>query len=156
MGKRKITSNTTHFFGKNYDNRNDISELKDYAAQIELNLEALGFTIRVVEVNVLDGFYEFHIEVAVGTDLQKLEKHDRMLAMVLASPTGKVYWQIPVPGKSVIGLKLPRIPSKSPKLKPVSEETDPVKRNLRMKLASIFYSVGRFNFNIAQKITGVK
>ena len=156
MGKSKNTSTATSFLGKNYDSKSDVKHIKLCAVLIEQNLEALGFTVRVVEINILDGFYEYYIEVAVGTDLQKLEKHDRMLAMALPSPTGKVYWQIPVPGRSLIGLKVPRLPSASAKRKHVQDETNPVKRNLRMKVASVFYSIGRFSFNIAQKITDAK
>ena len=88
----------------------------------------------------------------MGTDLNKLEKHDRTLALALKSPTGKVYWQIPMPGKNYVGIKVPRISSQASKKTHPLDESDPIKRNLRMKVASVFYLMGRINFNIAQRI----
>ena len=93
-----------YFLGKKYDKKSDVDQIKRDVQEIENNLEALGFTVRVVEANINQAFYEYYLEVAMGTDLNKLEKHDRTLALALKSPTGKVYWQIPMPGKNYLGI----------------------------------------------------
>lgn len=90
---------------------NDANYINQNSRLIELTLEALGIFARVCQVNILDKFYVYYLELAIGTDLESLEKHDRDLAMALASPTGKVYWQIPVAGTIYVGLKVPK-PSK--------------------------------------------
>ena len=141
-----------YFLGKNYDKKSDVEHIKLDTSEIEMELEALGFTARVVEVNILKAFYEYYLEVAMGTDLNKLEKHDRVLALALKSPTGKVYWQIPVPGKNYIGL---RVPKPSDELKH-HEIMHLGKKDWRSKLATVFFSLGEANFSIARKILGTK
>jgi hypothetical protein len=141
-----------HFLGKEYKKKSDVERLRQCAAEIQLNLEALGFTARVAEANILEGFDEFHLEVAVGTDVNKLEKHDRALAMALKSPTGKIQWQIPVPGTYYIGLRLPRATSNREHHEIMHLE----RKDWRSKIASVFYSFGEANFSIARKILGIE
>jgi len=96
---------------KHTEQNNDADYIKKNARLIETVMESFGIPVRVVKINIEDKFYEYCLDVAVGSDLKKLEKHDRDLAIAMASPTGKVYWQIPVPGKSYVILKAPK-PSK--------------------------------------------
>jgi DNA segregation ATPase FtsK/SpoIIIE-like protein len=139
-----------NFSGEPPRNQSDRENLRNCAAEIEATLESFGFTIRVVEVNTLRAFYDYYLEIAMGTDLNKLEKHDRELALALESPTGKVYWQIPVPGKSFIGLRVPR-----PSSKIKHEELMRLNiKDWRSKLASAFYSMGEACFAFARKILG--
>jgi DNA segregation ATPase FtsK/SpoIIIE-like protein len=91
------------FLGKKYKKKKDIERIKQNAAVIEQSLEALGFTARVAEANIRKGFDEFYLEVAVGTDVNKLEKHDRALALALKSPTGKIEWQFRFRGLTMLG-----------------------------------------------------
>ena len=138
------------FLGKGYKKKKDVERLRRHAAEIEQNLEALGFTARVAEVNIGKGFDEFYLELAVGTDVNKLEKHDRALALALQSPTGKIQWQIPVPGTYYVGLRLPR---------PVKEIEHEERMSLSSKgwrstLAQFFYSIGEASFLIGRKILG--
>ncbi len=137
---------------KQFENINDADYIKKSSRLIELTLEALGFNVRVCEVNILDKFYEYYLEVALGTNLKKLEKHDKDLALALASPTGKVYWQIPVPGKIYIGLKVPK-PSKD-YFENLRFEEQMYKKNksLRDNIAFVFFLLGELNYWIAHKI----
>jgi DNA segregation ATPase FtsK/SpoIIIE-like protein len=138
-----------------FKGNNDADYIKQSASMIEMTLKAFGIFVRVCKINILDKFYEYYLEVAVGTDLKKLEKHSRDLAMVLASPTGKVYWQIPVPGKIYAGLKVPKL-SKEYFEKIRLEEEARIKNNgWRSKIAFPLFLLGKLFYFIALKIVGV-
>jgi DNA segregation ATPase FtsK/SpoIIIE-like protein len=139
---------------KHSDRVDDADFIKKNADLIEQVLRALGFPTRVVEINILKGFYEYLLDVAVGTDLEELEKHKKDLALALASPTGKVYWQIPIPGKALIGLKVPK-PSKEFFEQLKAEEEERRKGNdLKHKIAFVFFLIGDVNHYIGRKILG--
>ena len=130
----------------------DADYIKQSSCLIEKTLEAFGIICRVVEVNILEKQYEYCIELTVGTSLDKLEKHGRDLAMALASPTGKVDLQLPIPGRALVGLRVP---------KPSQEYIDSfkVKKATHIKenkwinaLALPFYLLGKVCHTIARKI----
>jgi hypothetical protein len=137
--------------GKEIQKRSDYPHIQDLAKTIEMSLEAFGMTVRVVEVNVTHIYYEFFLEIALGVELRKLDRLDRDLALALASPNGKVYWQIPVPGKSYVGLRLPR----TTKNLGHHEIMHLLVKGWKSKLAKIFYSIGEKNFSIARRILGI-
>lgn len=74
---------------------------------IEKTLKSF-LVVRVAEVKIENDYDEYCCEVAVGTDLNEIEKHSRDLALALASPTGKVSMVIPIPGKALIGIHVPK------------------------------------------------
>lgn len=126
---------------------NDAHHIQISARMIGGSLASFGIHARVVEIKIEEKFYEYYLELGVGTDLKELEKHDRDLAMTLASPTGKVYWQIPIPGKSCVGLKVPKPPKEYFEKLKLEEESWKKQNNLRSKIAfALFY--------IANKILG--
>lgn len=83
------------------------NEIKANAQLIEHTLESFGIHNRVVEINVLENEVEFCVEVALGTNIKKIEKVDSTIAMALASPTGTVKIEAPIPGRALVGIKLP-------------------------------------------------
>jgi hypothetical protein len=135
-----------------FANVNDADYIQTSARLIEMVLESLGIRARVVEVNILDKFYEYYLELAVGTDLKQLEKHDRDLAMALASPTGKVYWQIPVPGKICVGLKVPKPPKEYFENLKFEEQIRRKNKSLRNSIVFAFFLLGELNYWIARKL----
>jgi len=137
---------------KNVTKVNDADYIRTNARLIELSLESFGIFVRVAEIDIRKNFSVYYLDIGAGTDLEKLEKHDRDLAMVLASPTGKVYWQIPVPGKSYVGLKVPR-PNKEyfEKIR-LEKETRLKENNFRSKVAFVFFLIGQANYYLANKI----
>jgi DNA segregation ATPase FtsK/SpoIIIE-like protein len=117
-----------------------------------MTLEAFGIICRVVEVNILEKQYEYCIELTVGTSLNKLERHGRDLAMALASSTGKVDLQLPIPGRALVGLRVPK-PSQeyidSFKLKKAAH----IKENKWINMLALpFYFIGEAGHYIARKI----
>jgi DNA segregation ATPase FtsK/SpoIIIE-like protein len=82
-------------------------DLRKLAMLIEQTLASFGITARVADVNILESDVEFRLEVALGTNIKKIEKIDTTIAMAVASPTGKVKIEAPIPGLALVGIKIP-------------------------------------------------
>lgn len=78
------------------------------AAIIEETLEAFGIEAKVQEIDVEVQSTLFCIDIAQGVKVEEVEKLSRTLAMRLSSITGSVEIVAPLPGKSRIGLRLPK------------------------------------------------
>lgn len=141
---------------KNLNEYSDADHIEISAKMIEFSLGSFGIFAKVAEISIEEKFYEYYLELPIGTDLKALEKHGRDLAMVLASPTGRVYWQIPVPGKSYVKLKVPK-PSMA-YLESLRAKNEAWKKHndLRHKIAFFFYLMGKVNYYIAKIIIGEK
>lgn len=77
------------------------------AAIIEQTLDALGITARIAEINFRPKDTEFCLEIALGTPLESITKLNKDIAMALASPTGDVEIEAPIPGRSLIAIRVP-------------------------------------------------
>lgn len=76
----------------------------------------------------------------MGTDLSEIERHSRDIALAVASPTGKVELEIPIPGRSLVGIKVPK-PSKEnleEMIDVVSEESVITPYSYKQNLAAFF------------------
>lgn len=85
------------------------NSIKAQAEIIEKTLDSFGLKTRVAEINKEKDYIEYCLEVVVGLNLDELEKHSRDLALALASPTGKVKMIIPIPGRALVGIQVPRL-----------------------------------------------
>lgn len=74
---------------------------------IRQTLLAYGIQIRINSVSVTEKNICFFMEVAIGTKLDKLLGLKKELAMILASPTGKIELFAPFKGTSMVALYLP-------------------------------------------------
>ncbi len=74
---------------------------------IEQTLDSFGITVRVAEINFRPKDTEFCLDVAMGTPLENITKLHKDIAMALASMTGDVEIEAPVPGKSVVAIRMP-------------------------------------------------
>lgn len=90
---------------------------------IEKTLESYGIKVRVVEIDKLPDKSILHkLEIQVGTVISDIEKRKRELALALASSTGKIEIQAPIPGRALIGILVPKV---NKVLKPkIDEESD--------------------------------
>lgn len=88
------------------------------AETIEKTLDSYGIKMRVVEVHKQEKSVLFCLEMVVGTKIDELEKRQRELALALASPTGKIEIQAPIPGRSLVGIVLPYLDPKHIPTKP--------------------------------------
>lgn len=74
---------------------------------IEQTLESFGITARIAEVNFRPKDTEFCLEIAMGTPLENITKLHKDIAMALASLTGDVEIEAPIPGKALVAIRLP-------------------------------------------------
>lgn len=86
--------------------RGDVNSNADL---IEKTLDSFGIKARVVEVNLGPAVTQYALESAQGTKIARITNLQNDLAMALASPTGSVRIEAPIPGKSLIGVETPNI-----------------------------------------------
>jgi DNA segregation ATPase FtsK/SpoIIIE, S-DNA-T family len=102
----------------------DRGDIKGNAHIIEQTLESFGVTAKVVEVNLGPAVTQYALEVALGTKLSKITGLERDLARALASPTGAIRIEAPIPGRNLVGIELPnRAPEFVPMKKMMDSET---------------------------------
>lgn len=89
------------------------------ASVIEKTLDSFGIKARVVEVNLGPAVTQYALESAQGTKIARIKNLQNDLAMALASPTGAVRIEAPIPGKSLIGVETPNISPSTVNLKTI-------------------------------------
>ncbi len=82
-------------------------DVKKNAAVIEKTLESFGVQARVAEVNGGPAVTQYALEIAAGTKIAKIANLQHDLALALATPTGTVRVEAPIPGKSLVGIEVP-------------------------------------------------
>lgn len=83
--------------------------LKQNAQIIEKTLESFGVSVKVVEVNLGPTITQYALEIPMGTKLSKIMNLQNDLALALATSTGNVRIEAPIPGKSLVGIEIPNI-----------------------------------------------
>lgn len=107
--------------------------LKQNANVIEKTLESFGITAKVAEVNLGPTITQYAIEIPMGTKLSKIIALQNDLALALATSTGNVRIEAPIPGKSLIGIEIPNISPATVSLKNIL--SDDMLRASKSKLA---------------------
>ena len=85
----------------------DRGDVKANAALIERTLSSFGVKAKVVEVNLGPAVTQYALDSAEGIKITKITNLQNDLAMALASPTGSVRIEAPIPGKALIGIEVP-------------------------------------------------
>lgn len=85
----------------------DRGDTASNAAIIESTLKSFGLKARVAEVNPGPTVTQYALEVAVGTNISEIVKKSSNLALALASSTGTVRIEAPIPGRSLVGIEIP-------------------------------------------------
>ncbi len=85
-------------------NRGDV---KKNANVIEKTLDSFGIQARVAEVNGGPAVTQYALEISAGTKISKIANLQHDLALSLATPTGTVRVEAPIPGKSLVGIEVP-------------------------------------------------
>ncbi|MEK7580755.1 MAG: DNA translocase FtsK [Patescibacteria group bacterium] len=93
--------------------------LKQNANVIEKTLESFGIVAKVVEVNLGPTITQYALEIPMGTKLSKIIALQNDLALALATPTGNVRIEAPIPGKSLVGIEIPNISPETVSLKSI-------------------------------------
>jgi len=85
----------------------DRGDPKQNAHTIEKTLESFGIRAKVVEVNFGPAVTQYALEIPLGTKISKITALQNDLALALATPTGTVRIEAPIPGKSMVGIEIP-------------------------------------------------
>ena len=85
----------------------DRGDIKKNAATIEKTLESFGVGATVAEVNGGPAVTQYALRISAGTKISKIANLQHDLALSLATPTGTVRVEAPIPGKSLVGIEVP-------------------------------------------------
>lgn len=85
-------------------NRGDV---KRNAAVIEKTLESFGIEAKVKEINGGPAVTQYALEIKAGTKITKIANLQHDIALALATRTGTVRIEAPIPGKSLVGIEVP-------------------------------------------------
>lgn len=85
----------------------DRGDVKKSATIIEKTLESFGVQARVAEVNGGPAVTQYALEIPAGTKITKIANLQNDIALSLATRTGTVRIEAPIPGKSLVGIEVP-------------------------------------------------
>jgi len=85
----------------------DRGDVKARAKIIEDTLKSFGVNVKVIEVNFGPSVTQYALEAQTGTKIANVSNLQYDLALALASPTGSVRVEAPIPGRSLIGIEVP-------------------------------------------------
>lgn len=85
----------------------DRGDVKKNAQIIERTLDSFGIQARVAEVNGGPAVTQYALELAAGTKITKIANLQHDIALALATRTGTVRIEAPIPGKSLVGIEVP-------------------------------------------------
>lgn len=84
------------------------SKLKQNSMLIEAILQSFGIFARVDKADDYKDCTKYCLSLSMGTSIQDLLKLDKDIAIGLASPTGSVEIQAPIPNSSQVGITVPK------------------------------------------------
>lgn len=110
----------------------DRGDVKKNASIIEKTLDSFGIQARVAEVNGGPAVTQYALEIAQGTKIAKIANLQHDLALALATRTGTVRIEAPIPGKSLVGIEVPNHTLEVVTLKSVIASDEMKKHKSRM------------------------
>ncbi len=113
----------------------DRGDVKKSAALIEKTLESFGIAARVAEINGGPAVTQYALEISAGTKIAKIANLQHDLALALATPTGTVRIEAPIPGKSLVGIEVPNITLEVVGLKSVLSSEEMAKQKSKLSVA---------------------
>lgn len=85
----------------------DRGDIKEKAQILEKTLESFGVHAKVVEVNLGPAITQYALELTSGTKISKITSLQHDIALALATSTGTVRIEAPIPGRSLVGIEVP-------------------------------------------------
>ncbi|MCR4306330.1 MAG: FtsK/SpoIIIE domain-containing protein, partial [Candidatus Daviesbacteria bacterium] len=82
-------------------------DVKKNADIIEKTLDSFGIQADVAEVNGGPAVTQYALRISAGTKISKIANLQHDIALALATPTGTVRIEAPIPGKSLVGIEVP-------------------------------------------------
>ena len=108
---------------------------KNNASVIEKTLDSFGIQARVAEINGGPAVTQYALEIATGTKIAKIANLQNDIALALATRTGTVRIEAPIPGKSLVGIEVPNHSLEIVTLKSVLGSEDMKKQKSKLAVA---------------------
>lgn len=87
--------------------KSDPEKHKQKADIIEKTLKSFGIQAKVTEISVGPRVVQYALSITIGTKVSKVKSLGNDLALALATPSGSVRIEAPIPGTSLIGIEMP-------------------------------------------------
>lgn len=110
-------------------------DVKKSAEVIEKTLDSFGVQARVAEVNGGPAVTQYALEISAGTKISRIANLQHDLALALATPTGTVRIEAPIPGKSLVGIEVPNRSLEIVGLKHVLSSDEMVRHKSKLAVA---------------------
>lgn len=120
--------------GESHGSTANRGNVKRNAETIEKTLESFGITAKIAEVNNGPTVTQYAIEIPMGTKLSKIMALQNDLALALATKTGDVRIEAPIPGKSLVGIEIPNITPEVVSLKKILSSEAMVKSKSKLTI----------------------
>ena len=110
-------------------------DIEKNAKLIEQTLESFGVGARVADVNLGPTVTQYALEAERGTKLSAITNLSSDLALALASKTGTVRIEAPIPGKSQVGVEVPNLKPQLVTLKEILNSEPMLKEQSKLAIA---------------------
>ncbi len=112
----------------------DRGDVKKQADVIGRSLESFGIQARVAEINGGPAVTQYALELSSGTKIAKISNLQHDIALALATPTGTVRIEAPIPGKSLVGIEVPNRTLEVVALKPLLATEEMAKQKSKLSV----------------------
>ena len=143
----------------------DTEFVQKWAGVLESTFDEHGIRTRVSEVNLHEKDVEYRLRVVAGLKLKHIVELEPDISLAMASPTGHVTIQAPIPGTQFVGITVPT----PPEAKPVKEKklevvhlTKEVKvtgytamEMIRDLFTLTFRTIGKYSYILSDKIQNI-
>lgn len=143
----------------------DTEFVQKWAAVLETTFDEHGLLTRVEEVNLHKEDVEYRLRVVAGLKLREIVELEPDIALAMASPTGHVTIQAPIPGTQFVGITVPTPldvkPVKEKKLevvhltKEVQVSGYTATEMMRDLFALIFRTIGKYSYILSEKVQNI-
>lgn len=123
-------------------NRDLKDRIREYANIIEEYFLAYGIPVRVAEVDLEPNGIRFCLDIALGTAIDRILKHQKKLSAILAAPYNRLILETPIPGRSKIGITIPWV-YPYPEISQSESTPRQPKGVLLMKISAFFFRLSK-------------
>lgn len=143
----------------------DTKFVQKWAGVLESTFDEHGILTKVMEVNLQENSVEYRLSIVAGLKLKYILELEPDIALAMASPTGHVMIEAPIPGTQYVGITVPKPneaePIKEQKLK-VVHLTKEVKipeysivEVTRDLFTLVFRTIGKYSYILSDKVQNI-
>ena len=143
----------------------DTEFVQKWAGILESTFDEHGLRTKVSEVNLHEKDVEYRLRVIAGLKLKYILELEPDISLAMASPTGHVSIQAPIPGTQFVGITVPTPPDAKPikeKKMEIVHLTKEVKVTgytatelVRDLFTLLFRGIGKYSYLLSDKIQDI-